>query len=106
MSSDNIISASYINNASAVRALVADGADINSIEDSTGFTPLHIATLHGYVEIFAFLIEQSSTDLWVQDRWGRTPGMIAIADGDGLGLASRIEAEAARRKGGAAHPAP
>lgn len=109
MDDQNIIEESYANNLTAVKALVEMGHNINTVEPDTGFTPLHIAVCRGYTELFRYIVSNDRTDLWAQDRWGRTPSVLALAEGDGFGLAKLIERQAEIRSSsndGGSAPAP
>ncbi len=92
---DDIIDASYNNDVTTVKALIADGTDVNSREERTGFSPLHIAVAKNFTKLFNLLLAQPNIDLWALDRWERTPGVIAIDNGDISGFATSIETRAA-----------
>uniref|UniRef100_H3HDN9 Uncharacterized protein n=1 Tax=Phytophthora ramorum TaxID=164328 RepID=H3HDN9_PHYRM len=67
-------------NKALFRRLLKAGADIE-LADREGFTPLHWASVRGYLEIVAQLVEISGADVNRQDAMGWTPLHIACFKG-------------------------
>eukprot|EP00644_Phytophthora_capsici_P016341 jgi/Phyca11/117914/e_gw1.34.64.1 len=67
-------------NKALFRRLLKAGADVE-LADREGFTPLHWASVRGYLEIVAQLIEISGADINRQDAMGWTPLHIACFKG-------------------------
>ncbi|KAG6960257.1 hypothetical protein JG687_00008345 [Phytophthora cactorum] len=67
-------------NKALFRRLLKAGADIE-LADREGFTPLHWASVRGYLEIVAQLVEVSRADVNRQDAMGWTPLHIACFKG-------------------------
>ena len=62
--SGDLIRAAYSGDLMKFRALLRDGADINEIEEKTGFTSLHIACSLGNSHLVAEILEfDNSTNL-------------------------------------------
>lgn len=87
----DIIKASYDGNTELVKRIVNSGVDVNTTEYGTGFTPLHISCGRNHVELFSYLMSVPQINLVAQDRWGRTPAMIAHENGDASGFVASIE---------------
>ncbi|KAK1947791.1 Serine/threonine-protein kinase TNNI3K [Phytophthora citrophthora] len=67
-------------NKALFRRLLKAGADVD-LADREGFTPLHWASVRGYLEIVAQLVEISGADINRQDSMGWTPLHIACFKG-------------------------
>ncbi|KAI4328486.1 hypothetical protein L6164_020838 [Bauhinia variegata] len=74
------------NDASAVRKLLEEDRTLVNARDYDSRTPLHVASLHGWVEVAKCLIEFGA-DVNTQDRWKNTP----LADAEGAKKYSMIE---------------
>jgi ankyrin repeat protein len=77
----------------AVRALVAAGADINSVAMTDGDTPLTIAAIHGHSALVADLIK-AGANVNIQNLNKRTALMHAAASGDVASVRALIQAGA------------
>lgn len=62
----------------AVRKLLEEDRSLVQARDYDNRTPLHVASLHGWIEVAKILIEYGA-DVNAQDRWKNTP----LADADG-----------------------
>ncbi|KAG7392624.1 hypothetical protein PHYPSEUDO_015012 [Phytophthora pseudosyringae] len=67
-------------NKALFRRLLKAGADVE-LADREGFTPLHWASVRGYLEVVAQLVEISGADVNRQDAMGWTPLHIACFKG-------------------------
>ncbi|KAE9031985.1 hypothetical protein PR003_g12073 [Phytophthora rubi] len=67
-------------NKALFRRLLKAGADVE-LADREGFTPLHWASVRGYLEVVAQLVEISGADVNRQDAMGWTPLHIACCKG-------------------------
>lgn len=74
------------NDAAAVRKLLEEDRSLVSARDYDNRTPLHVASLHGWVDVAKCLIEYGA-DVNAQDRWKNTP----LADAEGAKKYSMIE---------------
>lgn len=74
------------NDASAVRKLLEDDQDLVKAIDYDSRTPLHVAALHGWIDVAKCLIEFGA-DVNAQDRWKNTP----LADAEGAKKHGMIE---------------
>lgn len=54
-----------------------DGDNCNEVEEVWGFTPLHIASSRGQIEVVQFLINFGCS-IYVKDKQGRTPEVVAM----------------------------
>ena len=59
------------NDAAAVRKLLEEDASLVKARDYDNRTPLHVASLHGWVDVAKCLIEFGA-DVNAQDRWKNT----------------------------------
>ncbi|TKY69638.1 phosphorylation protein [Spatholobus suberectus] len=74
------------NDAAAVRKLLEEDTSLVQARDYDNRTPLHVASLHGWVEVAKCLIEFGA-DVNAQDRWKNTP----LADAEGAKRTAMIE---------------
>ncbi|RDY06286.1 Serine/threonine-protein kinase STY8, partial [Mucuna pruriens] len=74
------------NDAAAVRKLLEEDPSLVRARDYDNRTPLHVASLHGWVEVANCLIEFGA-DVNAQDRWKNTP----LADAEGAKGTAMIE---------------
>ncbi|GLT27620.1 hypothetical protein SLA2020_026040 [Shorea laevis] len=74
------------NDAAAVRKLLEEDPSLVQARDYDNRTPLHVASLHGWIDVAKCLIEYGG-DVNAQDRWKNTP----LADAEGAKKASMIE---------------
>ncbi|KAK4753567.1 hypothetical protein SAY87_001671 [Trapa incisa] len=69
---------SHQNDAAAVRKLLEEDQTLVHARDYDSRTPLHVASLHGWIDVAKCLIEFGA-DVNAQDRWKNTP----LADAEG-----------------------
>uniref|UniRef100_A0A1D1YNR3 non-specific serine/threonine protein kinase n=1 Tax=Anthurium amnicola TaxID=1678845 RepID=A0A1D1YNR3_9ARAE len=74
------------NDAAAVRKLLEEEPSLVAARDYDSRTPLHVASLHGWMEVARCLLEFGA-DVNAQDRWKNTP----LADAEGAKRQSMIE---------------
>ncbi|KAF2290115.1 hypothetical protein GH714_002672 [Hevea brasiliensis] len=74
------------NDASAVRKLLEEDPSLVHARDYDNRTPLHVASLHGWIDVAKCLIEFGA-DVNAQDRWKNTP----LADAEGAKKYGMIE---------------
>ncbi|CAA3021106.1 serine threonine- kinase STY46-like [Olea europaea subsp. europaea] len=74
------------NDAAAVRKLLEEDRSLVQARDYDSRTPLHVAALHGWVDVANCLIEYDA-DVNAQDRWKNTP----LADAEGAKRHGMIE---------------
>ncbi|ONK75419.1 uncharacterized protein A4U43_C03F16650 [Asparagus officinalis] len=74
------------NDASAVRKLLEEDKELVRARDYDSRTPLHVASLHGWIEVAKCLLEYRA-DVNAQDRWKNTP----LADAEGAKKHGMIE---------------
>ncbi|XP_020575534.1 serine/threonine-protein kinase STY8 [Phalaenopsis equestris] len=74
------------NDASAVRKLLQEDGNLVNATDYDNRTPLHVASLHGLIDVAKCLLEYGA-DVNSQDRWKNTP----LADAEGAKKHSMIE---------------
>ncbi|KAK7274871.1 hypothetical protein RIF29_15972 [Crotalaria pallida] len=74
------------NDVAAVRKLLEEDPSLVKARDYDNRTPLHVASLHGWVEVAKTLIEFGA-DVNAQDRWKNTP----LADAEGAKRSAVIE---------------
>ncbi|KAL4361607.1 hypothetical protein GQ457_04G010950 [Hibiscus cannabinus] len=74
------------NDASSVRKLLEEDGSLVNARDYDNRTPLHVASLHGYIEVAECLLEFGA-DVNSQDRWRNTP----LADAEGVKKHRMIE---------------
>ncbi|KAL4574268.1 hypothetical protein LXL04_021096 [Taraxacum kok-saghyz] len=74
------------NDAAAVRKLLEEDRSLVQARDYDNRTPLHVASLHGWIEVAKCLIEYGA-DVNAQDRWKNTP----LADAEGARKYNMIE---------------
>nr|POE62699.1 serine/threonine-protein kinase sty46 [Quercus suber] len=74
------------NDAGAVRKLLEEDRTLVHARDYDNRTPLHVASLHGWIEVAKCLIDYGA-DVNAQDRWKNTP----LADAEGAKKHSMIE---------------
>ncbi|KAL1327769.1 hypothetical protein HN51_037770 [Arachis hypogaea] len=74
------------NDAAAVRKLLQEDPSLVKARDYDNRTPLHVAALHGWLDVANCLIEYGA-DVNAQDRWKNTP----LADAEGANRTSVIE---------------
>ncbi|MED6210226.1 hypothetical protein PIB30_062167 [Stylosanthes scabra] len=74
------------NDAAAVRKLLQEDPSLVKARDYDTRTPLHVAALHGWLDVANCLIEFGA-DVNAQDRWKNTP----LADAEGASRTSVIE---------------
>ena len=64
-----------------VKSLVAQGANVNAMDDWLAATPLHLAACSNEREVVEFLIANGA-DVNARNRWDQTPLSVAIDQGD------------------------
>ncbi|XP_061370899.1 serine/threonine-protein kinase VIK-like [Gastrolobium bilobum] len=74
------------NDAAAVRKLLQEDPSLVKAGDYDNRTPLHVASLHGWIDVAKCLIEFGA-DVNAQDRWKNTP----LADAEGAKKTEVIE---------------
>ncbi|KAJ7953857.1 putative Protein kinase [Quillaja saponaria] len=74
------------NDAAAVRKLLEEDPSLVQARDYDYRTPLHVASLHGWIDVAKCLIEYGA-DVNAQDRWKNTP----LADAEGAKKYGMIE---------------
>ncbi|XP_072971227.1 serine/threonine-protein kinase VIK-like [Typha angustifolia] len=74
------------NDVAAVRKLLEEDADLVTAYDYDSRTPLHVAALHGWVDVARCLLEYGA-DVNAQDRWKNTP----LADAEGAKKFTMVE---------------
>ncbi|CAJ1939790.1 unnamed protein product [Sphenostylis stenocarpa] len=74
------------NDAAAVRKLLQEDPSLVTARDYDNRTPLHVASLHGWIDVATCLIEFGA-DVNAQDRWKNTP----LADAEGAKKTNVIE---------------
>ncbi|CAN4122146.1 unnamed protein product [Withania somnifera] len=74
------------NDAAAVKKLLEEDRTLVQAIDYDNRTPLHVAALHGWIDVAKCLIEYGA-DVNVQDRWRNTP----LADAEGAKKYGMIE---------------
>ncbi|XP_071927554.1 serine/threonine-protein kinase VIK isoform X3 [Coffea arabica] len=74
------------NDAAAVRKLLEEDRTLVQAKDYDNRSPLHVAALHGWIDVAKTLIEYGA-DVNAQDRWKNTP----LADAEGAKKHSMIE---------------
>ncbi|CAI9096546.1 OLC1v1032727C1 [Oldenlandia corymbosa var. corymbosa] len=74
------------NDAAAVRKLLEEDRSLVHAKDYDNRTPLHVAALHGWIDVGKTLIEFGA-DVNAQDRWKNTP----LADAEGAKKHGMIE---------------
>ncbi|GAB2297176.1 hypothetical protein Dimus_031289 [Dionaea muscipula] len=74
------------NDAAAVRKLLEEDRSLVNARDYDSRTPLHVASLHGWIDVAKCLIEFGA-DVNSQDRWKNTP----LADAEGAKKYAMIE---------------
>ncbi|MQL80308.1 hypothetical protein Taro_012770 [Colocasia esculenta] len=74
------------NDAAAVRKLLEEDPSLVAARDYDSRTPLHVAALHGWMEVARCLLEYRA-DVNAQDRWKNTP----LADAEGAKKQNMIE---------------
>ena len=67
-------------NTEMIEFLVSKGADINSKDDLASATPLHYASMNGYITIVKFLIANGA-DIYCKAYEEATPLMLAVSEG-------------------------
>ncbi|KAL0318187.1 UNVERIFIED_CONTAM: Integrin-linked protein kinase [Sesamum calycinum] len=74
------------NDAAAVRKLLEEDRSLVKARDYDNRTPLHVAALHGWIDVAKCLLEYDA-DVNAQDRWKNTP----LADAEGARRSPMIE---------------
>ncbi|KAH1031373.1 hypothetical protein J1N35_043547 [Gossypium stocksii] len=74
------------NDAGAVRKLLEEDRALVNARDYDSRTPLHVASLHGWIDVAKCLLEYGA-DVNAQDRWKNTP----LADAEGAKKHNMIE---------------
>ncbi|KAD2804115.1 hypothetical protein E3N88_37492 [Mikania micrantha] len=74
------------NDAAAVRKLLEEDRSLVQARDYDNRTPLHVASLHGWIEVAKCLIDYGA-EINAQDRWKNTP----LADAEGAKKHNMIE---------------
>jgi len=74
------------NDAGAVRKLLEEDRTLVNARDYDNRTPLHVASLHGWIDVAKCLIDYGA-DVNAQDRWKNTP----LADAEGAKKHNMIE---------------
>ncbi|TYI51604.1 hypothetical protein E1A91_D12G187600v1 [Gossypium mustelinum] len=74
------------NDAAAVRKLLEEDRSLVQARDYDNRTPLHVASLHGWIDVAKCLIDYGA-DVNAQDRWKNTP----LADAEGATKHNMIE---------------
>ncbi|KAL9999872.1 putative ankyrin repeat-containing domain-containing protein [Helianthus debilis subsp. tardiflorus] len=74
------------NDAAAVKKLLEEDQSLVHARDYDNRTPLHVASLHGWIDVAKCLIE-CGADVNAQDRWKNTP----LADAEGAKKHSMVE---------------
>ena len=75
-----IYAAAYKGHTNSVKLLLSKGADINGDEESTGCTPLHIASTSGQEECVALLLGQGANPC-IRDKSNMLPELVALRNG-------------------------
>jgi len=86
---DRLMRAVYNWNLEEVRASVRRGANVNSIHEPTGLSPLHIAVGNNDARLCRYLIEECGAAFF-PDGFGRWPTLVAIECGADEDLADYI----------------
>lgn len=60
-----------------VKSLVAEGANVNAMDDRLAATPLHLAAYSNQMEVVEFLIAHGA-DVNARTRWDQTPLQVAL----------------------------
>uniref|UniRef100_A0A2P2L4F5 Uncharacterized protein MANES_01G033000 n=1 Tax=Rhizophora mucronata TaxID=61149 RepID=A0A2P2L4F5_RHIMU len=74
------------NDCAAVRKLLEEDPSLVHARDYDSRTPLHVASLHGWIDVAKCLIDHGA-DVNAQDRWKNTP----LADAEGAKKHNMIE---------------
>ncbi|KAI7753529.1 hypothetical protein M8C21_032272 [Ambrosia artemisiifolia] len=74
------------NDAAAVKKLLEEDRSLVNARDYDNRTPLHVASLHGWIDVAKCLIDYGA-DVNAQDRWKNTP----LADAEGAKKRSMVE---------------
>ncbi|XP_042483421.1 integrin-linked protein kinase 1-like isoform X2 [Macadamia integrifolia] len=74
------------NDAAGVRKLLEEDRSLVNARDYDSRTPLHVAAIHGWIDIAKCLLEHGA-DVNAEDRWNKTP----LADAEGAKKYSMIE---------------
>lgn len=74
------------NDATAVKKLLEEDRELVNARDYDSRTPLHVASLHGWVDVAKCLLDYGA-DVNAQDRWKNTP----LADAEGAKKHTMIE---------------
>lgn len=74
------------NDAAAVKKLLEEDRELISARDYDSRTPLHVASLHGWIDVAKCLLDYGA-DVNAQDRWKNTP----LADAEGAKKHTMIE---------------
>ncbi|KAI3812026.1 hypothetical protein L1987_16727 [Smallanthus sonchifolius] len=74
------------NDAAAVKKLLEEDRSLVHARDYDNRTPLHVASLHGWIDVAKCLIEYGA-DVNAQDRWKNTP----LADAEGAKKHNMVE---------------
>ncbi|GKE82010.1 serine/threonine-protein kinase STY8, partial [Tanacetum coccineum] len=77
---------SHQNDPTAVKKLLDEDESLVNARDYDNRTPLHVASLHGWIDVAKVLIE-SGADVNALDRWKNTP----LADAEGARKHNMIE---------------
>ncbi|WP_138511603.1 ankyrin repeat domain-containing protein [Maricaulis alexandrii] len=98
---EDIIKFAEIGDLGAIKRLLKSGADVNTADDDTGFTPLHYSVCNNCDDLTKFLIEEANADVLIRTNENLLPSDLAftVARNDSIGdyLISLESAERDRR---------
>lgn len=82
MSDLDIIRYAEENNVTGISSALAEGVNVNTVEGKTGITALHAACANNHLESVQLLLKDSSIDLDIRDKFGRTAVDVALKVSD------------------------
>jgi len=74
----------HFKDSSTFRLLLEHGADIN-VQEEDGWTPLHVASRYGALEVMRLLLEHG-VDVEAKDKTGKTPLQCTVTSDEGVDL--------------------